>query len=91
MIFFGAQLVMGDDTDNIPGIPGQGTGAAYYALRNVKTEEEMFIVLKELYVKKFGDEWQEAMLEQGRLLWMAEELHEDGSAVQWEIPECIRE
>jgi len=58
---------------------------------DVKTEEEMFNILKELYTKKFGDEWQEAMLEQGRLLWMAEELHEDGSAVQCEIPECLIE
>ena len=90
IIFFGAQLIMGDFTDNIPGIPGQGTGAAYQAMKDVKTEEEMFTVLKELYVKKFGDEWQEAMLEQGRLLWMAEELTPDGKAVMWEIPECLK-
>jgi len=88
-IFFGAQLIMGDPTDNIPGIPGAGQGVAWFALRDVKTEEEMFTVVKELYVKKFGEEWEANMLEQGRLLWMAAELDEDGKAVLWEIPECL--
>lgn len=89
ILFFGAQLIMGDSTDNIPGIPGQGAGAAWLHLENVTTETEMFSIVKELYVKKFGDIWEEAMLEQGRLLWMAAELTEDGKAVLWEIPECL--
>ena len=89
LMFFGAQLIMGDSTDDIPGIPGQGKGAAYYTLRDVKTEEEMFKAVKELYVKKFGDDWGEELLEQGRLLWMVNELNEDGSPVMWEIPECL--
>ena len=91
ILFFGAQLIMGDSTDNIPGIPGQGFGAAYQYMKDVKTEEEMFTILKELYVKKFGDMWEEAMLEQGRLLWMATELTDDGKAVMWEVPEEIKD
>lgn len=90
ILFFGAQLIMGDTTDNIPGIPGQGAGAAWQYLEKVTTEAEVFSVVQGLYIKKFGNEWEEAMLEQGRLLWMAQELNEDGTVVLWEVPDCIK-
>lgn len=89
MMFFFAQLITGDCIDNIPGVPGAGPKAALVALENVTSVEEGYKAVKELYAKKFGDGWKEAMLEQGRLLWMVTELDEDGAPLMWEIPECI--
>jgi hypothetical protein len=89
MLFFGAQLLVGDSVDSIPGLPGCGPKKAFLALEGVKGVDEMFIAVKELYVTKFGDNWEEELLEQGRLLWMLEGLHEDGSPIMWEIPEVI--
>jgi len=90
MMFFFTQLITGDSVDSIPGIPGAGPAAAFKALTDVTTVEEGYKAVKELYVKKFGDDWEAEMLEQGQLLWMVEKLNEDGSPVMWRIPECIK-
>ena len=89
MLFFCVQLITGDSVDSIPGLPGAGPRAAFDALTNVKTVDEAFLAVKELYIKKFGNEWQEELLEQGRLLWMVEELDEAGKPVMWTIPEVM--
>lgn len=89
MIFFGAQLLVGDAVDNIPGLPRCGVKKAYPALKDVTTIDEMFLVIKGLYVAKYGEDWEAELLEQGRLLWMLEKLNEDGSPVMWEIPKCL--
>lgn len=63
---FYAQLLMGDITDNIPGIYGIGPVKANKALEGLKTEEEMFLVCLEMYKKHQISE--EQMLLNGRLL-----------------------
>ena len=77
--FFYAQLIMGDKTDNIPGIKGKGDVFAYNLIEPCTSEEEMSALVREAYDND------ELMLEQGRLLWMVRELNEDGSPVMWEI------
>lgn len=84
--FFYAQLIMGDPTDNIPGLPKGGVATVKAVLENCETEEELFRGVKQLYERRFGDAWEENMLEQGRLLWMLREVNEDGSYKMWEIP-----
>jgi hypothetical protein len=90
MLFFLAQLITGDPVDSIPGLQGAGVAAAYKALKDVTSVDEGFKAVKELYVKKFDNEWKESLLEQGRLLWMVAELGEDGKPVMWEIPEVLK-
>lgn len=63
---FYAQLLMGDITDNIPGIYGIGPVKAGKALEGLKTEEEMFLVCLGMYKKHQISE--EQMLLNGRLL-----------------------
>ena len=89
LLFFCTQLITGDSTDNIPGVPGAGPAAVKKALEGVDTYSDAIRAVKELYVKKFDDDWEANMLEQGRLLWMVAELDEEGLPIMWEIPECI--
>lgn len=84
--FFYAQLIMGDTTDNIPGLPRGGKPLAFKLVDPCETEEEMCLAVAGAYEDKFGDGWQTHMLEQGQLLWMIQETNEDGSPKMWEIP-----
>jgi len=86
LLFFYSQLITGDSTDNIPGIPRKGAKAAFLALEECHSEAEAFEVVRELYIIKYEDEWEERMLEQGQLLWMVREVDDDGLPVMWELP-----
>lgn len=67
---FYAQMLKGDTVDNIPGVPGIGPAKASKALAECKTEWEMYQATRTLYVQGYGDKADEALLENGRLLWM---------------------
>jgi len=86
LLFFYSQLITGDATDNIPGIPRKGAKAAFLALEECHSEAEAFEAVRELYIIKYEDDWEERMLEQGRLLWMVREVDDEGQPVMWEIP-----
>ncbi len=85
--FFYSQLITGDGVDNIPGLPRGGPTMAYAILNDCTTEEEMFKAVAEKYRLKMGDSWKDYMLEQGLLLWMVQELDEEGEPVMWELNE----
>jgi 5'-3' exonuclease len=84
--FFYAQMIMGDPTDTIPGIPKSGDVAAFKLLDGCTTTMECVKAVEGAYKASYGLYWPEVMLEQGRLLHMTRELHADGSPVLWEIP-----
>ncbi len=86
MRFFYSQLLTGDSTDNIPGLGRYGPVKTFNALVACTTAAELNNVVCELYRERFGDKWMEAMTERGRLLWMVNQLHEDGNPVLWNIP-----
>jgi len=77
--YFAAQVLMGDPTDNIPGLPGCGPVSAYAALHHCDTAGDYAHVLEQTYADD------EALLEQGRLCWMTRRLHPDGTPVLWEL------
>lgn len=84
--FFYAQLIMGDAVDNIPGLPRGGKETVKAVLEGLETEQELFEAVKGLYIRRFEDDWEEHMLEMGSLLWMVNELDEEGKPVMWEVP-----
>lgn len=70
---FYEQVLKGDTTDNIPGIPGIGKAKAAKYLEQCKTELEMYRVVQALYVEGYPIEPEAALLENARLLWMRRE------------------
>ncbi|MCH8022370.1 MAG: hypothetical protein IH932_01305 [Thaumarchaeota archaeon] len=82
--FFYAQVLIGDNSDNIPGLPGCGPVAAYNILEGCPVPRLIDGVI-EVYQNYYDADWEEELLEQGRLCWMTRRLHEDGSPVLWEL------
>lgn len=74
-LYFMAQAMAGDSTDNIPGIPGTGMAGALKNLRKVVERDTRFHLLTTAYADakeadKFATNWQEYLDEQGRLVWI---------------------
>lgn len=67
---FYEQLLKGDTTDNIRGIPGIGSAKATKALADCNDELAMYAKCRELYAVHYPDDPDGALLETGRLLWM---------------------
>lgn len=94
--FFYAQMIMGDSTDNIPGLPRQGPTKAFKILEQCNDEAELFEAVsgayKAAYTTSAEEEaglvehlWHREMNEQAQLLWMVQELDEDDKPIYWEM------
>jgi len=85
MLFFYAQMLMGDSVDTYNGLAGCGMVKAYAMLKDCKKIKAAHEVVKTAFFEKFGDtpfryttwdeqevtiRWQDIWLEQGRLAWM---------------------
>ena len=108
---FWYQMLMGDATDNIKGVPkvsktmqlkyglsaaalkGVGAGTAKTLMRQTSAvadpESFVYTIYMEYgdWVGMSEDEIREYLLEQGQLLWMTRELHENGDPVLFQIDE----
>lgn len=86
--FFYAQLIMGDATDNIPGLRGCADVAAYNAVNECKSEIDCYNSVRQSYIHIVGDEKEadKLLMEQAYLLWMVRERNEDGTLKMWEPP-----
>lgn len=89
--FFWAQMLMGDTTDNIPGCHNRGKVYAFNLLNDLTTHEDMAIAVAEEYKKFYKESWKSAMLENGRLLWMHDQLDEHGNVILWELPNILED
>jgi hypothetical protein len=75
-LFFYAQMLQGDPTDNIQGIPKIGPVKAEGLLKGLKEESEMQEVVMRSYYYAFGPRWQEEIMLNGSLLYLLKH-HED--------------
>ena len=75
---FYSQLLTGDSTDNIPGLYGVGKSSKLLdTIRSSSDELEMYLFVKQEYIKRFGSYWELFITENARLLWICRELNED--------------
>lgn len=77
--FFFHQMLTGDITDNIPGIPNIGPIKASKALEKCTTEKDMLEVIKEMYYNTYKDEYKSVMYEIADLLYMVDSYKRTGS------------
>jgi hypothetical protein len=87
--FFYYQLLTGDSTDNIVGIMGKGPSFAYNLLRDAVDERECYELVAEVYVKTFGDVWEEKLKEMADLLYIIKNVDEEGNVVKWTKPKLM--
>jgi hypothetical protein len=87
--FFYYQLLTGDSVDNIIGVMGRGPAFAYKLLKDVETEYECYQLVAEVYIKQFGDDWEEKMREMIDLLWIIKTEDEQGEPVRWTKPMIV--
>jgi 5'-3' exonuclease len=73
--FFYTQLLTGDSTDNIPGVPGVGPIKAEKLLKDADGEDEYQLVVASTYQDAFGDGWHGQLLSNGKMLYL--QKHED--------------
>jgi hypothetical protein len=70
MRFFYEQLLSGDSTDNIPGIPGIGTKKAQAALESAKTPRELAEISYSMYRDSLGHTPDSEVDLMARLVWI---------------------
>lgn len=80
--WFCAQALMGDVTDNIPGLAGCGDKTAWEILSEA---EKPMDAVEQAYAKKYGeDEAAGKLIEQAQLVWIVRRLKGDGSPEVWQ-------
>jgi len=91
--WFLAQLLMGDSTDNIPGLKGWGPNKVYNLLGEVDDYKTGLAKVVEQYQGFYWDEddyvdrWPRELIEQAKLVWMIRTTNLDGSPKHWSLHE----
>ena len=85
LAFFYFQMLLGDSTDNIQGVPKWGEKKAFDLLNEYQDNDDtMFFKVLEIYEQVYGEgTYVDAFLENGDLLWMVNELDLELNPVFW--------
>jgi 5'-3' exonuclease len=88
--FFYTQLLKGDPTDNILGVPRVGEVKAEKMLRFLNKEEDYQECVVEQYLTAYGDEWEEQLLINGRLLYLQKHRYDYFSLRDWPVVQALK-
>ncbi len=72
LVFFYAQLLMGDPCDAIQGVKGIGDAKAYALLSNAKSEAEAFGIVMGAYIKAYNEQGISYLKLMASLLWIVQ-------------------
>jgi 5'-3' exonuclease len=81
------QLLKGDATDNVPGLPNIGPKRASLLLSNCETEEELQEAVCMAYQAAYGDEWKNYLLSNGKMIYIQKYENDFFSLETWKVPE----
>lgn len=85
--FFYEQLLKGDPTDNIKGIPKVGEVKAKKMLADLNSEDEFQVAVIMAYADYFGATWKDELILNGRLLYLLKHANDIFTIDGWFIPE----
>jgi 5'-3' exonuclease len=80
------QLLMGDSTDNIPGLPKIGPKRAEAILSDCKTVEDLQFMTCYAYKEIIGAEWRDALILTGKLITILPTRDYEFSIDNWKQP-----
>lgn len=83
------QLLKGDPTDNIPGVPRVGEVKAAKILEGYTTEEEFQERVVEQYILAYGDEWKSYLLANGKMIHLQKTPSDYFNFQTWPIVESL--
>ena len=89
--FFYQQLLSGDPTDNIPGVPRIGPVNAKKMLLNVTDEEEMQEIVVEAYMSAYEKNWYDMLLSNGKMLYLQTSEDDHFRILHWPVVQAFPE
>lgn len=79
------QLLSGDPTDHIPGLPGIGPKKAADFIEGLITEEDCQEVVVAMYIEKFEDDWLSYLLSNGKMIHIQRSWNDHFIVRDWPI------
>ena len=88
---FYKQLLMGDQSDSIPGLPRVGPVKADKVLAGLGSEEEMQAAVVFMYQDIMGDAWFDWLLSNGKMLHIQNHEHDWFQCSNWDVVKQLKE
>lgn len=84
-----AQLLAGDPTDSIPGLPGVGLITAKKLLKGCETDAEFQEAVVAQYIAQYDDDWHHNMLINAKLIHLQRDLNDYFSLAEWPLAKSL--
>lgn len=84
------QLLKGDMTDNIPGIPGIGPVKAERMVKECTTLDELQELIVGTYIEAYGDDWESFLLSNGKMIHIQGHIDDYFTIGDWPIVKELR-
>jgi len=90
MQLYYSQLLSGDPTDFIPGLPGIGPKKAVNAILHCTTEEECQEIVCAMYFEAYGPEWEPYLLSNGKMIHIQRDWNDYFTLKEWAFVRDLR-
>jgi len=84
------QLLKGDPTDNIMGVPGIGEVKATRILAPFSTEEDFQEQVVEQYIAIYDDNWEKELLFTGRMVYLKKSIDDHFTLDNWPVVQSLK-